>query len=136
MTRRAQATVWLIGSCNRFYSSTQTRSFFLVSAIFETRKEWTYIFVNAYVQIHDTHICTHIYIYETNVITKQRARKSFVTRSFLFNKQKKSFHDRVISLVRQIIQKLILHKILDMYPLIWFMDKGLSIVQKLHVWCD
>ena len=38
--------------------------------------------------------------------------------------------------VRQIIPKLILHKILDVLPHIHFMDKGLSIVQKIHVRCD
>ena len=37
-----------------------------------------------YVQIYDTHICTHI-------LSKYRARKSFMTRSFLFNIQNKSF---------------------------------------------
>ena len=35
-----------------------------------------------YVQVHDTHMYTHI-------LTKYRARKSFITRSFIFNIQKK-----------------------------------------------
>ena len=32
----------------------------------------------------------------THILTKYRARKSFVTRSYLFNTQNKSFRDRVI----------------------------------------
>ena len=35
--------------------------------------------------------------------------------------------------VRQIIPKLILHKILDVYPRVNFMYKGVSIVQKLYI---
>ena len=52
-----------------------------------------------YVQIRDTHMYTHI-------LTKYRARKSFMTKSFLFNRQNKSFHDRVVSLVqhRKVLQ--------------------------------
>ena len=46
------------------------------------------------------HMCTHIYIYSTYILTKYRARKSFMTRSFIFNTQNKSFHDRIISLVQ------------------------------------
>ena len=33
------------------------------------------------------HICTQLYIYSTYIPTKNRARKSFVTRPFLFNTQ-------------------------------------------------
>ena len=46
------------------------------------------------------HICTHIYIYSTYILTKYRARNSFMMRSFLFNTQDKRFHDRVTSLVQ------------------------------------
>ena len=46
-----------------------------------------------YVQIHDTHIYTHI-------LSKYKARKSFTKKSFLFNIQNKSFYDGVISLVQ------------------------------------
>ena len=46
-----------------------------------------------YVLIHDTHMYTLI-------IRKYRARKSFMTRSFNFNTQNKSFHDRVIYIVQ------------------------------------
>ena len=41
-----------------------------------------------YVPIHNIHILTHI-------LTTYRTRKSFTTRSFIFNMQNKSFHDRV-----------------------------------------
>ena len=53
-----------------------------------------------YMQIHDTHMYTHI-------ITKYRARNIFMTKSFLFNIQNKSFHDRVISLLqhRKVLQR-------------------------------
>ena len=52
-----------------------------------------------YVQIHDTHIYTHI-------LSKYKARKIFTKKSFLFNIQNKSFHDRFISLVldRKVLQ--------------------------------
>ena len=46
-----------------------------------------------YVQIQDTHMYTHI-------LTKYRARNSFMTKSFIFNIKNKSFHDIVISLVQ------------------------------------
>ena len=49
---------------------------------------------NAYVQIHDTHMYTHI-------LTKYRSIKSFMTRSFLFNIKNESFHNRVIYLLQQ-----------------------------------
>ena len=45
-----------------------------------------------YAQIHDTHMYTHI-------LTKYRARNIFMTKSFLFNIQNKSFRYRLISLV-------------------------------------
>ena len=38
--------------------------------------------------------------------------------------------------VRQRSKKIILHQILDEYPRINFINKGLSIVQKLHFRCD
>ena len=47
-----------------------------------------------YVQIHDTNMYT-------NILTKYRSGKSFMTRLFLFNTQNKSFHDRLIYLVKQ-----------------------------------
>ena len=47
-----------------------------------------------YVQIHDTNMYT-------NILTKDRARKSFTTSLFLFNTQNKSFNDRLIYLVKQ-----------------------------------
>ena len=47
-----------------------------------------------YVQIHDTNMYT-------NTITKYRAKKSFMTRLFIFNTQNKSFHDILIYLVKQ-----------------------------------
>ena len=47
-----------------------------------------------YVQIHDTNMYT-------NILTKYRARKRFMTRLFLFNTQNKSFRDRLISLIQQ-----------------------------------
>ena len=47
-----------------------------------------------YVQIHDTNMYT-------NILTKYRAIKSFMTRLFLFNTQNKSFHDRLIYIVKQ-----------------------------------
>ena len=47
-----------------------------------------------YVQIHDTNMYT-------NILTKYRAGKSFMTRLFLFNTQNNSFHDRLIYLVKQ-----------------------------------
>ena len=47
----------------------------------------------------------HVHIHDTNmytdIITKYRARNSFMTRLFLFNTQNKSFHDRLIYLVKQ-----------------------------------
>ena len=47
-----------------------------------------------YVQIHDTNMYT-------NILTKYRARKSFMTMLFLFNTQNKIFHDRLIYLVQK-----------------------------------
>ena len=47
-----------------------------------------------YVQIHDTNM-------HTNILTKYRARNSFMTRLFIFNTKNKSFHDRLIYLVKQ-----------------------------------
>ena len=47
-----------------------------------------------YVQIHDTNMCT-------DILTKYRTRKSFMTRLFIFNTQNNSFHDRLIYLVKQ-----------------------------------
>ena len=47
-----------------------------------------------YVQIHDTNMYT-------NILTKYRARNIFMTRLFIFNTQNKSFHDRLIYLVKQ-----------------------------------
>ena len=46
-----------------------------------------------YVKIKDTHIYTHM-------LSKYRARKNFMTHSFLFIIQNKKFQDRVISLVQ------------------------------------
>ena len=46
-----------------------------------------------YVQIDGIHMYTHI-------ITKYRARKSFMMRSFVFNTQNNSFHGRLISPVQ------------------------------------
>ena len=46
-----------------------------------------------YVHIHDTHMYT-------NISPKYRARKNFMTKSFLFNIQNKSSHDRFIYLVQ------------------------------------
>ena len=48
---------------------------------------------NMYAKIQDTHMYTHI-------LTKYRARNSFMTKSFIFNIKNKSFHDIVISLVQ------------------------------------
>ena len=45
-------------------------------------------------------------------------------------------HDTFYVHVRQRIQKFILYQILNLYPHIIFIHKELSIVQKLHVWCD
>ena len=47
-----------------------------------------------YVQIHDT-------IMYTNILTKYRARNSFMTRLFIFNTKNKSFHDILIYIVKQ-----------------------------------
>ena len=47
-----------------------------------------------YKQIHGTNMYT-------NIITIYRARKSFMTRLFLFNIEDKSFHDRLIYIVQQ-----------------------------------
>ena len=47
-----------------------------------------------YVHIHDTNMYT-------NILTKYRARNSFMKRLFLFNTQNKSFHDKLIYLVKQ-----------------------------------
>ena len=47
-----------------------------------------------YVHIHDTNMYT-------DILTKYRARNSFMTRLFLFNTQNKSFYDRLIYLVKQ-----------------------------------
>ena len=41
-----------------------------------------------------------------------------------------------ITVVGQRIQKMILHQILNMNLRIKFVNKGLSIIQKLHVWYD
>ena len=46
-----------------------------------------------YLQIHYTHMYT-------NILSKHRARNSFMTDSFLFNIKNKSFRYRVISLVQ------------------------------------
>ena len=46
-----------------------------------------------YVQIHDAHRYTH-------GLTKYRARKSFMTSSFIFNIINNSFHERIISLAQ------------------------------------
>ena len=53
-----------------------------------------------YVQIHDTNMYT-------NIITKYRARNSYMTRLFLFNTQNRSFHDKLIYLVkyRKVLQR-------------------------------
>ena len=61
-----------------------------------------------YVQIHDTNMYT-------DIITKYRARKSFMTRMFIFNTQNKSFHDRLIYLVKQ---RNVLQRILYTYFLL------------------
>ena len=53
--------------------------------------------------------------------------KYFVTR-FL--------HDTFNFGVRQRCQKLILHQIIDIYPCIKLINKGLSIFQNLHAWHD
>ena len=47
-----------------------------------------------YVQIHDTNMYT-------NILTKYRARKRFMTRLFIFNTQNKSFNYRLIYPVKQ-----------------------------------
>ena len=47
-----------------------------------------------YVQIHETNMYTHI-------LTKYRATKCFMKRLFLFNRQKKGFHERLIYLLQQ-----------------------------------
>ena len=44
------------------------------------------------VQIHDKYMYTHI-------LSKYRARKSFMTKSYILNIKKKGFHYRVIYLV-------------------------------------
>ena len=44
-------------------------------------------------------------------------------------------HDALHARIRRIIQKSVLHKILDIYPSNNFMNKGLSIFQKPHVRC-
>ena len=46
------------------------------------------------------------------------------------------FHDAFHVGVRQRIPQLILHTILVVYPRICFMNKGLSIVQKVDMKCD
>ena len=46
-----------------------------------------------YVQIHDTNMYT-------NILTKYRARNSFMTRLFIFNIQNKSFNGRFIYFVK------------------------------------
>ena len=48
-----------------------------------------------YVQIHDTNMYT-------NILTQYRARKSFITRLFIFNTQNKSFNDRLIYPVKKV----------------------------------
>ena len=47
-----------------------------------------------YVQIHDTNMYK-------NILTKYRARNSFMKTLFLFNTQNKSFHGRLIYIVKQ-----------------------------------
>ena len=59
------------------------------------KEKLTYLFANSYVQIHDTHMI----IYSTYIITKYRARNSFMTKSFLFDTQSKSFYEPVISIL-------------------------------------
>ena len=54
--------------------------------------------------------------------------KEFFSKVFL--------HDASNFDVRKISHKIILHYILDTYPRISFINKGLSIVQILHVRCD
>ena len=54
--------------------------------------------------------------------------KGFWNNCFLYD----AFHFGV----RQRIQKLVLHHILDVYWIIKFINKGLSIFKKLHVWRD
>ena len=61
-----------------------------------------------YVQIHDTNIYT-------NVQTKYRARNSFMTRLFLSNTQNKSFHGRLIYIVKQ---RKVLQRMLYIYLLL------------------
>ena len=38
-----------------------------------------------YMNIHDTHMYTHIYIYSTYITIKYNAGKIFMTRSYIFN---------------------------------------------------
>ena len=45
-------------------------------------------------------ICICMYMYSTYILTKYRARKSCMMRSFLFNIQNKRFHDIIIYLVQ------------------------------------
>ena len=47
-----------------------------------------------YVKIHDTNMYK-------NILTKYRARNSFMTRLLILNTQDKIFHDRLIYLVKQ-----------------------------------
>ena len=47
-----------------------------------------------YVQIHDTHMYTHI-------VTKCKAKRVLMMSLFLFNTQNKSFRDRFISILKQ-----------------------------------
>ena len=53
-----------------------------------------------YMHINDTHVNTYIYIYKSYILTKYRARKSFMAREFIFNIIDKSFNDRIISIVQ------------------------------------
>ena len=45
-------------------------------------------------------------------------------------------HDKFHFGVRHRSQNMILHRIINAYPRINFINKGLSIIQKLHVQCD
>ena len=52
------------------------------------------MYATMYVQIHDTNMYT-------NILTKYRERKHFMTRLFIFNTQNKSFRDRLFYLVKK-----------------------------------
>ena len=59
-----------------------------------TRETLKYIHATMYAHIHDTLMYTHI-------LTKYRARKSFIMSSFILNIQNNIFYYRVISIVQQ-----------------------------------